>query len=227
LSSPDCHGRYGFVYDRFKPRAWGAEFRILGRKTMLLFATTLLAEHTYPCIAAQIAIIGWLIFKQCQECPYAEVGSATKAFIKKYPDGNTGWSRGDKLEVLTLLGQLGNVVVTLVCSVVELKDAGTVAVSAAVLTCVLCPASYAVRIVWTEWLHKWILKSKRKKITPEQLLRTERGDEFSNPVAPDLFCECGARSSRDGGEFCSECGAPSRDFVAGRGSSGESMEVEI
>ena len=71
------------------------------------------------------------------------------------------------------------------------------------------------------------MKRKRKKIAPEKFLGTERGDEFSNPVAPDLFCECGARSSRDGGEFCNECGAPSRDFVAGRGSSGGSMEVEI
>ena len=70
-------------------------------------------------------------------------------------------------------------------------------------------------------------KKKRKEIAPERLVETET-DQFNNPVAPDLFCgECGARSSPDGGEFCNECGAPFKDFVVDRGSSGGSMEVEI
>jgi hypothetical protein len=100
-------------------------------------------------------------------------------------------------------------------------------VAVATLICVFFPASYAIRIVWTEWSHKWMAKKKRKKIAPARFVETETA-EFSNPVAPDLYCgECGARSGRDGGEFCSECGAPLKDAVDDGGSSWGSMEVEI
>ena len=92
----------------------------------------------------------------------------------------------------------------------------------------LLPAGYAIRIIWTEWSHKWISKNKRKRIAPEELLKTKKDNEFNNPVVPDLFCgECGARSSPDSDEFCNECGAPSKDFVVAGDSSWGSMEMEI
>ena len=232
LDNSDCRGHYGFLYDRFKPRKWGAEFRILSRKTTLLFATTLLAEHSYPCIVTQLVIISWSMLKQCQEHPYAEVGSAAEAFLKKHPDGTTGWSRGDKLEVLALSGQFGTVAVSLLCSLVDPKGFLNVAVSAATLMFVFLPASYAVRIIWTEWSHKWCSKSatkKRKKIAPQL---ANKDGEYNNPVVPTggsglSFCgECGAQSAGDGGKFCRACGTPSK-YDAIEGSGWEAMEPEI
>jgi hypothetical protein len=218
LDSPACRGRYGFLYDRFKPGKWGAEFRILSRKTMLLFATTLLAEYPYPCIAAQIAIVTWSMFKQWQEHPYAEVGSKAKAFLEKHPDGATGWSRGDKLELLALSGQLGNVAITLICSLVKPKGAGEVAVSVATLAFVFLPAQYAVHIIWTEWWHKWCSK---KATAPADLVAAKPradaqsngdGEQYSNPVLPVQACsECGTVFGGAGTgasqQYCGECGA--------------------
>ena len=154
-------------------------------------------------------------------------------FIKIHPDGKTGWSRGDKLEVLALSGQLGNVVISLVCSMVEPKGAGIIAISVATLVCVFLPASYAVRILWTEWSHKWGSKSaatKRKKTAPQQL--ANKDGQFDNPVVPTggsgaSFCgECGAEPAGDGSKFCSECGTPSEEEAV-EGSGWGSMELEI
>ena len=115
---------------------------------------------------------------------------------------------------------------------VDPKGVLNVAVSAATLMFVFLPASYAVRIIWTEWSHKWCSKSaakKRKKIAPQL---ANKDGEYNNPVVPTggsglSFCaECGAQSAGDGGKFCRACGTPSKDDAI-EGSGWEAMEPEI
>ena len=152
-------------------------------------------------------------------------------FSERHPDGKTGWSRGDKLEVLALSGQLGNVVISLVCSMVEPKGAGIIAISVATLVYVFLPASYAVRILWTEWSHKWgSAATKRKKIAPQQL--ANKDGQFDSPMVPtggsgSSFCgECGAEPTGDCRKFCSDGGTPS-EVDAVEGSGWGTMELEI
>ena len=152
INLPECRGRYGFLFLRFKPGKWRSEFQILGRKTCLLLATTVLAEQTLPCLVAQLAILAHSLYKQCRERPYTEVGTAVAAFQVKYPRGD-GWSRGDKLEALALGSQLCNVMVTMACAL-TISDDWDVAFSVATLACVLAPIGYALLIVRTEWRSK-------------------------------------------------------------------------
>ena len=128
LNAPKCRNRYGFLFLRFKPGRWGAEFRILYHKTLQLLVTTALAENPtaladYPPLAipAQLVVLGWAMYKQYVERPFAEVGSARRAFVEAHPHGD-GWSRGDTLEMLSLTAQFVNVLQTGVCAFVVLSE---------------------------------------------------------------------------------------------------------
>ena len=70
---------------------------------MLLLSTTILAEYPLLVVPAQLVCLGWALFRQCKETPFAEVGTAKAAFDRTDPDG---WSRGDKLEALSLTTQV-------------------------------------------------------------------------------------------------------------------------
>ena len=102
LNSPACRNRYGFLFVRFKSGKWGAEFRILFRKTLQLLTMATLAEKTYMVVPAQLLVLGWAMWRQYVERPFAKVSSARRAFAIVYPKGD-GWSRGDFLEIKTLL----------------------------------------------------------------------------------------------------------------------------
>ena len=53
LNAPLCRNRYGFLFVRFKPGRWGAEFFILGRKSLQLLVTTVFAEQFWrPAVPA-------------------------------------------------------------------------------------------------------------------------------------------------------------------------------
>ena len=103
LNSPACRNRYGFLFVRFKSGKWGAEFRILFRKTLQLLIMATLAEKIYMVVPAQLnlLVLGWAMWRQYVERPFAKVGSARRAFAIAYPKGD-GWSRGDFLEIKTL-----------------------------------------------------------------------------------------------------------------------------
>ena len=90
------------------------------------------------------------MWKQYLEHPFAEVGSARRAFVEAHPNGD-GWSRGDILEMLSLGAQLVNVALTGVCAFV-VRDSGAGKDAAGVLICctAMTPVVYAVRILWQE-----------------------------------------------------------------------------
>ena len=154
LNSPGCRHRYGFLFVRFKPGRWGAEFRILWRKTLQLLVTTFLAEQPRLNIPAQLLVLGWAIRRQYVEHPFAELGSARAAFVEAHPAGD-GWSRGDYLELLSLGAQLVNVLLIGLCAAAGgsggwLGSGGTDAVGALMCCFVLAPLGYAGRILQQE-----------------------------------------------------------------------------
>eukprot|EP01043_Picozoa_sp_COSAG02_P027254 COSAG02_NODE_1599_length_11754_cov_6.319005_8_plen_1200_part_00 len=133
--------QYGYLVTRFKPEKWGSEFRILGRKTMLLFATTIFAESTGLATVTQLVALVFALVMQCRETPFAETGSKAASF-GDYP----GWSRPDKLEALSLVSQIGLVAVAPFAS-----DERELVISILVLVCVALPAVYGTYVMLTEW----------------------------------------------------------------------------
>jgi hypothetical protein len=123
LDNADFRARYGYLISRFKHGKWGSEFRILARKSALLLATTLFAEENFLVVPAQLVTLAWALFKQCKELPFAEVGSKKVAFESDNP---TGWSRGDVLETLSLVSQMGINLLSLASGhfVVDTSDPG-------------------------------------------------------------------------------------------------------
>eukprot|EP01046_Picozoa_sp_COSAG06_P032951 COSAG06_NODE_3329_length_5495_cov_1.452557_1_plen_1648_part_10 len=167
LNTPACRNRYGFLFTRFKEGCWGAEFRILGRKSVLLFVSTLFAEQWYLVIPAQLCALSWALWKQCVEVPFAEVGFARKAFAKDHPDGR-GWTRGDNLEAMALLAQIFNTLSALLVAtgVAEAIDTEIVVVT---LVFVLLPVCYGLQMVVDDmWMGK-----KGKPLSPAWLLAAE------------------------------------------------------
>ena len=145
MNAPACRNRYGYLFTRFKGDCWGAEFRILARKSVLLFVTTIFAEQWHLVIPAQLAALGWALKKQCAETPFAEVGFARKAFAEAHPDG-LGWSRGDKLEALSLVAQIGNTLISLLCSL-RTAEAYDTEITVAALAFAIIPGCYGLQMV--------------------------------------------------------------------------------
>ena len=133
--------QYGYLVTRFKPEKWGSEFRILGRKTMLLFATIIFAESTGLATVTQLVALVFALVMQCRETPFAETGSKAASF-GDYP----GWSRADKLEALSLVSQIGLVAVAPFAS-----DERELVISILVLVFVALPAVYGTYVMLTEW----------------------------------------------------------------------------
>jgi hypothetical protein len=195
LNAPACRNRYGFLFVRFKPGRWGAEFRILYRKTLQLLVTTLFAEQPYLSIPAQLLVLGWAMWKQYVEHPFAEVGSARRAFVEAHPDGG-GWSRGDILEMLSLGAQLVNVALTGVCAfVIRESGAGKDALGVVMCCSAMTPVVYAVRILRQE--RRGAGRTKGASAKPAEQASPARGDDdlgaslvggatgaTANPLAP-------------------------------------------
>ena len=156
LHEPDFRERYGYLISRFKPGKWISEFRILGRKTALLFIAAIFAERPGIAIPAQVATLTWALWRHIREHPFAEVGSRKAAFEDNNPEG---WSRGDVLELMTLLSQIGlNVVAFFLINDApngEEHRASTLqstAVALAAFVSTVSPTLYATHMVITEYL---------------------------------------------------------------------------
>jgi hypothetical protein len=156
LNGPECRNRFGFLLMRFKPNRWGHEFRIITRKSALLVAATAFAQQWWIVIPLQLIILVWAMHVQFKLKPFLEVGFARRAYLQAYPEDD-GWSRGDRLELLSLWGQIGNVLLSLLCAVVVVKGVLEIAVVVATLACLLAPAFYGVRILFQEYLHPSLL----------------------------------------------------------------------
>ena len=55
------------------------------------------------------------MYWQCTKRPFAELGSARSTFMEQRPNGD-GWSRGDKLEMLSLSAQVAKVLLVALCA---------------------------------------------------------------------------------------------------------------
>jgi hypothetical protein len=159
LHSPKVRNRYGYLTTRFKKcsrdpanPAWVAEFRILGRKSALLVVSTIFAEYPYAVIPAQLLILGYALWKQYTETPFAEIGHARKAWAEQHPNG-LGWSRGDRLEALSLAAQICNVLGSIACvtGLTLTPRVVDISVSAVTVVCMLLPACYGIKIIIDEW----------------------------------------------------------------------------
>jgi len=78
----------------------------------------------------------------------AEVGSKRLAFEKNDPNG---WSRGDKLELLSLGAQTGCVLLSAVCYVIVPVGVSSAIIAISTISCVLLPVGYTVYILADEW----------------------------------------------------------------------------
>lgn len=132
----------------------------MGRKIVLLLVTSFATERPYLANSLQLLVLTYSMWMQRTEHPFAELGSARKAFVEAHPDGN-GWSRGDNLEMLSLATQAVNVLLTFLCALIGgtvsydgtrlLTSGVSNAVGAVMVVVVLLPAGYAVHIFKTEW----------------------------------------------------------------------------
>eukprot|EP01047_Picozoa_sp_COSAG01_P021201 COSAG01_NODE_1224_length_11142_cov_72.842615_12_plen_1766_part_00 len=207
LHDADFRARYGYLISRFKPGKWGSEFRILARKSALLLVTTVFAERNALVIPAQLVTLSLALAAQCQEVPFAEVGSKVAAFERHTP---TGWSRGDVLEALSLSCQIGITVLSFL-SVHFLADTAklgatntldpvvtptnassteappatisqiSIVITGATLVFMLLPAFYGFRIQKTEWR---VGRQNKRRLAPSD---TRSLDKINNPTSMDYF----------------------------------------
>ena len=126
----------------------GSEFRILARKNSLLFATTILADYPYLVIPAQLLTLGIAFYKHWKEHPFAEVGAKRAEFEELDP---AGWSRGDKLEGLSLAAQIGCVILSAFCVIFIPNGTMSGVVAFLTIACVLAPVFYTVYILMDEY----------------------------------------------------------------------------
>ena len=207
LNSPACRHRYGFLFVRFKPGRWGAEFRILWRKTLQLLVTTAFAEQPYLVVPAQLVVLGWSIWRQYVEHPFAEMGSARRAFVEAHPGGD-GWSRGDKLEMMSLGAQATNVALTGVCAMMETTttmadDWVEDTMATAMTCCLLAPVGYAGRILQQEWAAGRRQQQEGHRSAHSETGAASEGPTSSGALGESLMMRPGSDSSGDnklGGE---------------------------
>lgn len=209
LDDPDFRARYGYLISRFKPGKWTSELRILSRKTIMLLVVALFSELPTVALLAQIVTLTWATWRQCREHPFAEVGSKKHSFERHNP---TGWSRGDILEILSLLSQLGlntlaflhldvppdfharngTIYNTSIVDTAVLSNASTkLTISSelaalAVFLFTAIPVLYGARMVITEYLAGRKIK-RRGEVSAnlgEELFDSERVVNPTNPIPP-------------------------------------------
>eukprot|EP01047_Picozoa_sp_COSAG01_P018076 COSAG01_NODE_973_length_12368_cov_12.435732_2_plen_1763_part_00 len=143
-----CRHRYGFLYLRFEPGHWHAEFVLLARRSALLLISVFLGGSSRVAIGCQLVVLAPALCYQCHYKPFTEIGSARAAYLVR----GRGWSRGDVLEALSICSQVGNLLVALFC-VVTGRGRGNhldSLIIAATLVFMLIPALYGLRMIWTE-----------------------------------------------------------------------------
>lgn len=155
---------------RFEEGHWAHEFKIMFRKAALLATTTLAGEIPVLAYPLQLVILGWALRTQEATRPFAEFGLAAEIPTPTDSGRFRQRTRSDALEALGIAGQMGNVVLSLVCAITG-ADRGfwlDLSITLGMMICLGVPATYAAKIVVDEVKQRRVRTPNKVNTPPPQ-----------------------------------------------------------